>query len=139
MSCQCSDTQNPFLEKSALNFHLFHDYSSLASAVSSEQHCVCQETDKLWVDRLHGGCKTEAPATHLHGTVMGSAPGGQAPALPGSEARGHSGSRTVTAPSSRASSPETQTRYKERVPVRQLKHLEENLPTGLRGALQMGW
>lgn len=107
--------------------------------MSSEQHCVCQETDKLWVDRLHGGCKTEAPATHLHGTVMGSAPRGQAPALPGSEARGHSGSRTVTAPSSRASSPETQIRYKERMPVRQLKHLEENLPTGLRDALQMGW
>lgn len=59
-------------------FNLFLDYSSLASAVISEQHSVCQETDKLWVDRLHGGCKTEVPATHLHNTVVGSAPGGQA-------------------------------------------------------------
>lgn len=62
VSCQCRHTK-PFLEEECLKLHLFHDYSSLASAVSSEQHCVCQETDKLWVDRLHGGCKTEAPAT----------------------------------------------------------------------------
>ena len=67
-----------FWRKVHETFNLFLDYSSLASAVSSEQHCVCQETDKLWVDRLHGGCKTEAPATRLHDTVVGSAPGGQA-------------------------------------------------------------